>query len=172
MEIIKTTLIDDDLLKRYSPIPLEFDIQSKMYPFVLSAQADIRRLIGEPLYAELIDQIENDALTDLNKALIVEMAPSMATLSVYYALPSLWLSITQKGVTKEQSENSQSAMKNEINYYRSDIKAQADTHMDNLVAFIENCGNYPLYQKADNKPRVGDFVYLRRRKSNNCNCGR
>lgn len=173
--LIKTTLIDDRLLKTYSPIPMDFDIQSKMYPFILSAQSEIRKVIGDNLFYDLISQIESGEITDANKALIIEIAPAMATLSVYYALPSLWLSITQKGLTKEFSENSQSATKNELDYYTVKLKNQYDSHLSDLLSFLERCSdNYPLYEKSCKRRGVGDFLSYKvneyNTKSNRCNC--
>lgn len=172
MNIVKTTLISEELLKTYSPIPLEFEV-AKMIPFILSAQSDIRKQIGDDLYFDLVEQIDNGTLTNENKALIIEMAPVLANLSIYYALPSLWLSITQKGVTKEQSENSTSAQKNELTYLRMDIKTQSDKQMVELLDYLDRCANnYPLYKKSCVRQSAGDFIYIRKKnQSSNINCG-
>lgn len=176
MAIIKTTIISGELLKTYSIIPLNFDIETKLYPFIVTAQNDIRKMLGDELFGELISQIEDKTITDGNKALLVEIASPLSSLVCWYAYPHLWASVSQKGVTKEQSENSTSLTKNELNYTRTDIKALADKQMKDLEEYLVRCQDkYPLYDcNKSKKPRVGDFIYLgyseKKSKCKPCNC--
>lgn len=146
--IVENIIISPDLLKLYSPIPLNVE-EEKLYPFLLSAQNKIREIIGDALVEDLLLEIKVGQVSKRNQALLIKIAPALSSYAVYYALPSLAYQVTQKGVNKENSENSDSVELKELNYLRLDIQGQAERYAETLVKFLCDCSeDYPLFPKS------------------------
>lgn len=146
--IVENIIISPDLLKLYSPIPLNVE-EEKLYPFLLSAQNKIREIIGNALVENLLLEIKAGQVSKPNQALLIKIAPALSAYAIYYALPSLAYQVTQKGVNKENSENSDSVELKELNYLRLDIQNQADRAADALKNYLCECSDlYPLFDSS------------------------
>lgn len=147
----ETLLINEELLKLYSPISKNVGVD-KIFPFLHLAQPFyIAPILGDALMSELQSQIETDSLTDDNKALILKVAMPLAFWTTYLATRSLGYSITQKGLTKERSENSESLNDKEMGQYLLNLKNQAEMATDLLIKYLCRCADlYPLW-KPDNE---------------------
>ena len=180
----ETLLISEELLKLFSPLSKNVSVD-KIFPFViLSQNFYIEPILGRALLEELQVQIDNDELTDVNKALILKIAPVLACYSAFHALRSLTYSITEKGVTLESSENSRSIELKELGVFLEDIKGQAEMSADLLIQYLCRCKeNYPLWSPYNQEccskyePTTGSAekdkmytVYFPNRKDN-CGCG-
>lgn len=143
----ETLLISEELLKLYSPISKNVGID-RIFPFIHLAQPYyIQPILGKPLMEELQHQIEEDALTEENKALILKIAMPLAMWTTYLAVRGLGYSFTQKGVTKEKSENSDSLNENEMAEYMLSLKNQAEMAQELLISYLCNCRElYPLWK--------------------------
>lgn len=144
-------LMSWELLEKYSPLTLAMD-ERRIIPFILQGQKDVRGTIGEALVNELLDQIYStpQSLTPENKTLLQRIAPYMSARTVYYALPFLTFQFSQKGVTKESSENSTAAGLDDIGFLRNDIQVQSERLREDLTEFlIEYPDIYPLYMEDD-----------------------
>lgn len=140
-------LISEDLLKLYSNITRNVGVD-KVYPYIALAQPFyITPILGQPLVDELTTEIANNNLTDLNKALVIKIAPALALWVDYLSLRSMAYTITQKGVTKEKSENSDSISEQELAEFKLDIKNNAEQATELLISYLCNCrDNYPLWR--------------------------
>lgn len=143
-------LIDEDLLKMYSNITRNVGVD-KVIPFLnLSQPFYIERILGTALMYELQLQISENTLTELNKALILKIAPALALWTDYLAARSLTYTVTQKGITLEESENSRSINEKELAEFIHSIREQAEMATELLVQYLCTCSdNYPLW-KPDN----------------------
>lgn len=152
----ETLLISEELLKLYSPLSKNISVD-KVYPYLHLAQPYfLEPILGRALLEELQEQIEEDELTDTNKALIIKIAPVLANYATYLAMRSLTYSITEKGITRENSENSSTIDRNELGDYILNIKNLAEMHTEVLIKFLCNCKElYPLW-----------------RPENECNCSK
>lgn len=144
-------LINEELLKLYSNMTRNVGID-KIIPYInLSQPFYIIPILGQPLYDELIEEIAYNTLTDLNKALILKIAPALALWTDYLASRSLAYTVTQKGITKEKSENSDSLDKEELGYFTESIKENAEQATKLLVEYLCRCRDeYPKW-KPDNE---------------------
>ena len=180
----ETLLISEELLKLYSPISKNVGVD-RIYPFVHLAQPYyIAPILGKPLTEELQQQIEDDDLTDENKALIIKIAMPLAMWTSYLAVRGLGYSFTQKGITKEKSENSESLNEKEMGEYILSLKNQAEMAQELLIAYLCNCKElYPLWRpqvecncnkylptEGDNKRLFKNLIYFPYTKSD-CGCG-
>lgn len=181
----ETLLISEELLKLYSPLSKNISVD-KVYPYLHLAQPYfIEPIIGDALMTELKEQVENDELTDLNKALLIKIAPVLANYATYLAMRSLTYSITEKGITRENSENSSTIDRNELGDYILNIKNLAEMHRELLIKFLCNCSDlYPLWRPenecncnkyqptdGDNKNELKFTVYFPKQK-NGCECSK
>lgn len=142
-------LISSKLLIKYSPITEDTGTTS-FVPYVKIAQIlHINKLLGEPLIAELSEQIKDGTLTPKNKALLEVMAPCIAYYTVYQGLPFHWASIVNKGVTVRESENSKGVDQNDIAQLRAWLLNDANTFKQNLIEYLCKCASsYPLWNPA------------------------
>ncbi len=143
-------IISEELLKLYSPISKNVGID-KIYPFVHLAQPYfIQPILGDALMYELQEQVLDDNLTEENKALIVKIAMPLAMWTTYLAVRGLGYSFTQKGVTKEKSENSESLNDKEMGQYILSLKNQAEMSTELLIKYLCKCKDlYPSWSPQD-----------------------
>lgn len=146
----ETLIISEELLKLYSPLSKNVDVD-KIYPYLHLAQPYfVEPILGDALLTELQHQIEEDELTPENKALILKVAPVLAYYATYLAMRSLTYSITEKGLTLEHSENSQTIDRNSLGDYILDIKNQAEMYAEILIKYLCRCAlTYPLWRPEE-----------------------
>lgn len=148
--MLNTILINEEMLKLYSLMSRNVGID-KVVPFInLSQPIYIEPILGQPLVNELVNQINDNNLTALNKALLIKIAAPLALYTDYLAIRGLAYSITQKGITKEASENSASLNEKELAQFKLDIKNQAEEASELLIKYLCECrDSYPLWAPED-----------------------
>ena len=152
----ETLLISEELLKLYSPVSKNVSVD-KIFPYLHLAQPYyIEPVLGKALLNELQTQVDTDTLTEPNKALILKIAPVLSNWATYLAMRALTYSITEKGITREQSENSSTISEKELGEYILTMKEQSEMYQELLIKFLCNCSDlYPLW-----------------RPENDCNCSK
>lgn len=146
----ETLIISEELLKLYSPLSKNVDVD-KIYPYLHLAQPYfVEPILGDALLTELQHQIDEDELTPENKALVLKVAPVLAYYATYLAMRSLSYSITEKGMTKEKSENSEPVGERELGEYILSIKQQAEMYAEILIKYLCRCALlYPLWRPEE-----------------------
>ena len=160
MAVIKEKiLINDEYLKAYSPIPLNYNLD-EVKPYVkVSELLYIEPILGEPLYEELIEQVASGDITEANSTLLLQIYPALAIGTAFEALPFIWSHMSEVGITKGHSDNSDSIDLKDLNYISQHLKAQLQARLDNLEYFLKtHLDSYPLYVVVDdccvNKNRI------------------
>lgn len=160
MAVIKEKiLINDEYLKVYSPIPLNYNLD-EVRPYVkVSELLYIEPILGEPLYEELIEQVASGDITEANSTLLLQIYPALAIGTAFEALPFIWSHMSEVGITKGHSDNSDSIDLKDLNYLSQHLKAQLQARLDNLEYFLKtHLDSYPLYVVVDdccvNKNRI------------------
>ena len=143
----ETIIISEELLKLYSPLSKNIDVD-KVYPYLHLAQPYyLEPILGDALITELKEQVESGEITEENKALILKCAPVIGYWATYLAMRSLTYSITEKSITLEKSENSQSISEKELGEFILSIKQQAEMYTELLVKYLCRCAlSYPLWR--------------------------
>lgn len=153
-----TFLIDEELLKLYSNMTRNVGVD-KVLPFLNLAQPFyIERILGTALMCELQLQISENTLTDLNKALILKIAPALALWTDYLAARSLTYTVTQKGITLEDSENSRSINEKELAEFIHSIREQAEIATELLIKYLCNCADSYELWKPDNDCDCSKYI--------------
>lgn len=142
--IKQSKLINGEYLKQYSIFPKNFDL-TEIDNFIPIAEAvHIEPIIGKALYEELIEQVEKDEITNINSTLLLEIYKVEGLAVVYEALPFLYANITQVGITKGKSDNSDSIENKDLTYLTTHLKGQLDFSKRKLKEFLDD--NKDFYQ--------------------------
>lgn len=156
-------LIADEYIIEYSPLPKNYDL-TDIRPFINIAEAvHIVPIIGQAQYEELLNQIEDNNLTDVNSTLLLKIYPLEAMCIVSEALPFIWTSLADKGVTLGKSDNSDSISAKDLNMVQNHITAQISvlkTQLKDWLKLHQDC--FPLigFDECSCKPKSVGSVRL------------
>ena len=150
MVIKQRTLFNEEYLKEYSLLPTNFNTKEIWNFIPLTEQLHIVPVIGQALYEELLDQVEKNEVTPANASLLLEIYPFEGLALMEVCMPYLAMHITEIGITKGKSENSDSADVNDINYLTNYVRSQMEPLKNKLISFLKNNKDlYPLYKDKD-----------------------
>ena len=145
------TLITEEYFKAYSPISDNYNIKDIKPYFHVAEKLWIEPIVGTPLYEELLDEVEKDEVTPEHATLLLNIYPLLSFAIVYESLPFVSYHLSQVGITKGKSENSDSVSINDVNYISTQLRNQCETMKMLLKKFLdEHAEHYPLYYAADN----------------------
>ena len=145
------TLITEEYFKTYSPISENYNIKDIKPYFHVAEKLWIEPIIGTPLYEELLDEVEKDEVTPEHATLLLNIYPLLSFAIVYESLPFVSYHLSQVGITKGKSENSDSVSIKDVNYISTQLRNQCETMKMLLKKFLdEHAEHYPLYYAADN----------------------
>lgn len=179
-----TLLINEKYLKKYSLLPLNYQMNEVMNFVRMAQEIWVRPILGTAFYEELLDQVGNNNLTDENATLLVQAVwPYLGTSFDYEYLPFAYAHISEVGVTKGKSDNSDSVDLKDITYLQSQIRKNLEARKDYLISFLrQHESSFPLWVYDEcacgcscktndpcgcnpelNNPNKLDFVYTTRR---------
>lgn len=144
------TLINAEYLKAYSLFPKNYDLEDINNFIPISEQIHILPILGTALYEELLEQVTTNTLSDKNSTLLLEVYKVLGLAVLYESLPFVWAHVSQVGITKGKSDNSDSIENKDISYLNTHIKAQLDYAKKYLRDWLnEYASNFPLYKQED-----------------------
>ena len=144
------TLINAEYLKQYSLFPKNYDLTDIQNFIPISEQIHIMPILGTALYEELLEQVTENKLTDENSTLLLEIYKVLGIAVLYESLPFVWSHISQVGITKGKSDNSDSVDNNDLSYINTHVKAQLDYAKKYLRDWLDEYAiNFPLYKKEE-----------------------
>ena len=145
------TLINSEYLKSYSMFPKNYNLEDIENFVPIAEQIHILPILGVALYEELLEQVSENKLTDKNSTLLLEVYKLEGIAVLYESLPFVWAHVSQVGITKGKSDNSDSIENKDIAYLNTHIKAQLDYAKSYLKNWLDEYQiNFPLYKKEDN----------------------
>jgi hypothetical protein len=146
--MIQNTLINEKWLKEFSPIPLNYNLKELHNYIKLAETIWVEPLIGSEFYDELLDQVANNNLTDVNSTALVEaIYPYLGFAVAYEALPIMWAHISEVGITKGKSDNSDSLDLKDITYMSQHLRAQVEARKDYCKKWL--CQRFEYFQDLD-----------------------
>lgn len=146
-----TRFITVDDLKNVTAI--QKNVQADLLePFIDIAQPlYILRILGTAQYDNLTGDIDTNGLTGLsasNQALLTQIRLPLAYATFYEALPFIWASISNKGITIKHSENSEPASEKEMKNLRISINNWMEFYIAEFKRWLRNNrDNYPLWRE-------------------------
>ena len=120
------TLINAEYLKQYSLFPKNYDLTDIQNFIPVAEQIHILPILGVALYEELLEQVTTNTLTDENSTLLLEVYRVEGIAVLYESLPFVWAHVSQVGITKGKSDNSDSLENKDLSYINTHVKAQLD----------------------------------------------
>ena len=144
------TLINSEYLKSYSMFPKNYDLTDVENFIPVAEQIHILPILGVALYEELLEQVSENKLTDKNSTLLLEVYKLEGIAVLYESLPFVWAHVSQVGITKGKSDNSDSLENRDLAYLNTHIKAQLDYAKKYLREWLDEYSvNFPLYKKEE-----------------------
>jgi len=155
------TLINAEYLKAYSLFPKNYNLDDIQNFIPVAEQIHILPILGINLYEELLDQVTSNTLTDENSTLLLEVYKVLGIAVLYESLPFVWCHISQVGITKGKSDNSDSVDNKDLSYINTHVKAQLDYAKSYLRDWLDTYQiNFPLYKKEDECCKPMDKSHL------------
>ena len=138
-------------IKNNTPI-IAYVEDDELQPFIKVAQdTHIRKTLGTNLFNDLKTKVLNNSLDSDEVSLMNDYVQPATSWCVVYEF-SLFnhYKITNKGITKQNSENSVSAELNEVNSLRDNIKNKSEFFKDMLCKYLmAKQALFPLYYGGD-----------------------
>ena len=139
--MLQNTIINEKWLKEFSPIPLNYNMK-ELHNYVKLAEAIwLVPIIGNDFYEELLEQVEENNLSEENSTALVEAIwPYLGFAVAYEALPILWAHISEVGITKGKSDNSDSLDLKDMTYVSQHLRTQVEARKDYCKKWL--CEHY------------------------------
>lgn len=147
---LNPTLIDFSYFAAYSPVPNNYNWDD-IRPFVsIAEEVWVVDILGRKLYNELLEQVSDNTLTGENSTLLLKIYPYLSMAIVYESMPFLAYNITEKGLTKGKSENSEPITNSELTNVQNHIRTQLEILKSMLKSFLnEHKECYPSFDADD-----------------------
>lgn len=140
-------IINEKYLKQYSPIPVNYNMAEVMNYVGVAEKIWVIPLIGYDLFEEIDEQVKTNTVSEENATLLTEggLWQYLAFATVYEALPMIWSHISEVGVTKGKSDNSDSLDLKDMTYVSQHLRNQVEVLKDQLKKWIcEHNESFPL----------------------------
>lgn len=175
--MIQNCIINSKWLKEFSPYPLNYNTKELDNYIKLAETIWLLPTIGYEFYEELLEQVRENTLTEANSTALVEaIYPYLGFAVCYEALPIMWAHISEVGITKGKSDNSESLSLKDMSYVQQHLRNQVEARKDYLKKWL--CEHSSAFPKLDccscgcsccsngglNKPNPLYEIYSTRRK--------
>ena len=141
-------IINETYLKKFSPIPLNFNLSEVKNYIDIAEKIWVLPLVGYDWYSELEEQVKNNTVSEENATALVEAIwPYLGFAVAYEALPSLMYHISEISITKGFSDNSEALDLKELSYFQQHLRNQVEVRKDFCKKWI--CEHALYYPKAD-----------------------
>ena len=175
-------IINEKYLKQYSPIPLNYSLTEVKNYIGVAEKIWVKPVIGSDLFDEIQEQVDENNISEENSTLLTEggLWQYLAFATVLEALPIIWGHISEVGITKGKSENSDSLSLKDMTYIQQHIRGQVEVLKDQLKTWL--CEHGESFPSLDfcacgcsccndgsklNKPNAYQQLYSTRRKITN-----
>lgn len=142
-------IINEKYIKQYSPIPLNYNMSEVKNYIPVAEKIWVIPLIGYDLYDEINEQVADNEVSPENATLLTEggLWQYLAFATVYEALPMIWSHISEVGVTKGKSDNSDSLDLKDMTYVSQHLRNQVEVLKDQLKKWL--CEHYDSFPTVD-----------------------
>lgn len=143
-------IINSEYLKKFSPVPLNYNTAEISNYISIGQDIWLIPVIGQPLFDELLDEINKGEISPANQTLLLEIYPYLSYAVCLEALPFIAYHISEVGITKNKSDNSESVSPQELSYIQQTLRSQVEIRKEKLIKWLkEYGGNYPNYFPSD-----------------------
>lgn len=149
--MIQNILFNDKWLKEFSVYPLNFNTKEVQNYCKLAEVVWLQPILGDAFYDELLYQVKNNKLTEENSTALVEaIYPYLGFCVAYEALPMTWANVTEVGIVKGHSDNSESLTLKDLTLVQQHLRNQVEARKDYLIKWLDtHCKSFPLYHPSN-----------------------
>lgn len=142
-------IINEKYLKQFSPIPLNYNLAEIKNYIPVAEKIWVLPLIGYDLYDEINEQVANNTVSSENATLLTEggLWQYLSFATVFEALPMIWSHISEVGITKGKSDNSDSLDLKDMTYVSQHLRNQVEVLKDQLKKWL--CEHYDSFPTVD-----------------------
>lgn len=141
-------IINKKYFAQYSIVPINFD-QTEIQQYIdIAAKIWLIPILGQDLYDEIEEQVENNELSEENATLLTDggVWQYLCYATCYEGLPFLWANVTEIGITLGHSDNSDSITLKDLNYVQQHLRKQTEVLKDYLIKYLcERQQSFPLF---------------------------
>lgn len=141
-------IINKKYFAQYSIVPINFD-QTEIQQYIdIAAKIWLIPILGQDLYDEIEEQVENNELSEENATLLTDggVWQYLCYATCYEGLPFLWANVTETGITLGHSDNSDSITLKDLNYVQQHLRKQTEVLKDMLIKWLcERQDSFPLF---------------------------
>lgn len=138
-------IINEKYFKQYSPIPLNYNMAEIKNYIPVACKIWLIPIIGYDFFEEIEEQVENNNVSEEIATLLTEggLWQYLSFATVYEALPLCWSHISEVGVTKGKSDNSDSLDLKDMTYVSQHLRNQVEVLKEQLKTWL--CQHYQYY---------------------------
>jgi len=140
------TFISTEYIFKWTTIPNDVDVNI-INKFIRKAQdINIQSILGEALYFKIMNDYINTGTTTGQYLILMNnyIQPAQAEWTVFHALPSIWLRVTNKSVVVKEGENSTPATKAQMEFLRTEFLNSAEYYQERIREYLyNNQGSFP-----------------------------
>ena len=142
-------IINEKYFKKYSPIPLNYNMAELKNYISVATEIWVKPLIGYDLYNEIQEQVENNTVSDTNAALLTEgmLWQYLAYATCLEGLAFIWSHFSEVGITLAETDSSKSITLKDLTYIQDHLRRQVEFLKESVRKFI--CEHYQFYPLAD-----------------------
>ena len=150
-------IINEKYFKKYSPIPLNYDLSEIMNYIGVAEKIWVIPVIGIKLYDEIQKQVDENSLSDENSTLLTEggLWQYLAFATCLESLAFIWANFSEVGITLGKSDNSESVTLKDITYIEQNLRRQVEVLNESLIMWLNSHSkSFPLYVPYCNSPEA------------------
>lgn len=150
-------IINEKYFKKYSPIPLNYDLSEIMNYIGVAEKIWVIPVIGIKLYDEIQKQVDENSLSDENSTLLTEggLWQYLAFATCLESLAFIWANFSEVGITLGKSDNSESVTLKDITYIEQNLRRQVEVLKESLIMWLNSHSkSFPLYVPYCNSPEA------------------
>jgi len=154
---MKVKFIKPEYLKKNSAISGDVD-DDILEPYIFKAQeVYIHRILGTALYTKLKADVTAGSVTGIYLTILNDyVCPALLEYATYEALPFVYLKLTNKSVSKRDSEFSTSADLSEVKWLRSTVLDISEYQAQRLTDYLKT--NIALITEYQNPGSTIDTI--------------
>ena len=131
-------IINEKYFKQYGPIPLNYNMAEIRNYIPVAERIWVKPLIGHQLFDQIEQEVKDNKVSPEIATLLTDggLWQYLAFATVYEALPMVWSHISEVGVTKGKSDNSDSLDLKDMTYVSQHLRNQVEVLKDQLKKWL------------------------------------
>ncbi len=143
------SIINEKYFKEYSPVPLNYNMKELNNYIKVAQEIWVRPLIGSDLLDEIEEQVKNNTVSKENATLLTDggLWQYLSYSTCLEGLPFLWAHISEVGITKGKSDNSDSLDLKDMTYMSQHLRSQVEARKDYCKKWL--CQRFEYFPDLD-----------------------